>query len=56
LSTKQQGFYSQLVEDLILEDERFDTSVRDIPNGAKSISIWLKAEINLEDESPLRGD
>jgi hypothetical protein len=42
LSTKQQKAYTQLTEDLILEDERFDFSCRDMPDGNKSISIWLK--------------
>jgi hypothetical protein len=42
LSTKQQGYCTQLVEDLILEDERFESIGKEMINGSKSISIWLK--------------
>lgn len=44
LSTKQQKAYTQLIEDLILEDERFDFACREMPDGNKSISIWLKGD------------
>jgi hypothetical protein len=42
LSTKQQGYCTRLVEDLILEDERFESIGKEMINGSKSISIWLK--------------
>ncbi len=44
VSKKQQAAYTPLTEQLILEDERFDFVCRDMPDGNKSISIWLKVD------------
>jgi hypothetical protein len=44
LSTKQQKAYTQLTEDLIFEDERFDFLVKDMPDGKKSFTVWLKTD------------
>jgi hypothetical protein len=44
LSKRQKASYSRLIEDLILEDERFESEVKELSNGNKSISIWLRSD------------
>jgi hypothetical protein len=44
LSKRQSAYYSSLVENLLLEDERFDFETKERSNGDKSISIWLKTD------------
>jgi hypothetical protein len=50
LSRKQSANYSQLIEDLILEDERFDYEIKERSNGEKSISVWLITESTGDDD------
>jgi hypothetical protein len=49
VSKKQQAAYTPLTEQLILEDERFDFVCRDMPDGNKSISIWLRTDSTTND-------
>jgi hypothetical protein len=44
LSTKQKKYFTKLVEDSLIEDDRFDTKPSETLTGKTSISIWLKTD------------
>jgi hypothetical protein len=51
LSKKLAPHYNQLIEDVILDDERFDSETKPAPMGLVSTLIWLKTDsTNIEEE------
>jgi hypothetical protein len=44
LSKKQRSYYTQLIEDLLFEDERFDAEKKQLKNGQTSFVFRLKTE------------